>query len=166
LRIGWGEGIINASNEEEYMAPSLESLGIDRMSVDERLALVEAIWESLTAQVEAAPLTDAQKAEVERRWAVHQANPQAAIPWEQVEAAALAELVRAHDLTTDEIVRLIQVLWDYEPAAQKQELQEELRCILAARELAKKPALTNETVDKAREAFTLGRVPFISQDMD
>jgi len=74
------------------MAPSLEALGIDRMSFDERLALVEAIWDSLAAQTAVAPLTDAQKAEVDRRWAAHQANPQAAIPWEQVEAAALARL--------------------------------------------------------------------------
>lgn len=74
------------------MAVSLETLGIDRMSVDERLALVEAIWDSITPQTEATPLTDAQKAEVDRRLAAHQANPQAAIPWEQVEAAALARL--------------------------------------------------------------------------
>ena len=74
------------------MAPSLEALGIDRMSMDERLALVEAIWDSLAAQVATAPLTDAQKAEVDRRWAAHQAAPQAAIPWEQVEAAALKRL--------------------------------------------------------------------------
>jgi putative addiction module component (TIGR02574 family) len=74
------------------MAPSLEALGIDRMSFEERLALVEAIWDSLAAQTAVAPLTDAQKAEVDRRWAAHQANPQAAIPWEQVEAAALARL--------------------------------------------------------------------------
>jgi putative addiction module component (TIGR02574 family) len=148
------------------MSPTLESLGIDRMSVDERLALVGAIWDSIATEVEATPLTDAHKAEVERRWAAHQANPQAAVPWEQVEASTLAELVRTHDLTPDEIMRLIQVLWDYEPAVQKQELREELRCILAARELAKTPALTNETVDKAREAFTSGRVPFVPQDMD
>ncbi len=75
-------------------------------------------------------------------------------------------MIRTHDLNADEIVRLLQVLWDYEPAAQQQELQEELRCILAARELAIKPNLTNEFVDRAREAFTSGRVPFVPQDMD
>ena len=42
--------------------PTLEALGIDRMSVDERLALVEAIWDSIAAQTETTPLTDAQKA--------------------------------------------------------------------------------------------------------
>lgn len=74
------------------MSPSLEALGIDRLSVAERLALAEAIWASVTPELEAAPLSDAQKAEVDRRLAAHRANPQAAIPWEQVEAAALARL--------------------------------------------------------------------------
>jgi putative addiction module component (TIGR02574 family) len=74
------------------MTPSLESLGIDRMSVAERLALAEAIWESIAPQIEAAPLTDAQKAEIDRRLTAHEANPGAAIPWEEVEAAALARL--------------------------------------------------------------------------
>lgn len=74
------------------MPPSLETLGIDRMSVQERLALVEAIWDSIAPETEAAPLTDAQQKEVDRRWAAHKANPQAAIPWEKVEAAALARL--------------------------------------------------------------------------
>ncbi len=74
------------------MSPSLEALGIDRMSVADRLALAEAIWDSITPQIEAAPLTDAQKVEIDRRLAAHRANPQAAIPWEQVEAAAFARL--------------------------------------------------------------------------
>jgi hypothetical protein len=82
-------------------------------------------------------------------------------PWEQVEAGELARLIRANDLTPDEIVRLVQVLWDSEPAEQKRELHEELRCILAARDLATKPPLTNEVVDKARAAFASGRVPFV-----
>jgi putative addiction module component (TIGR02574 family) len=68
----------------------LESLGIDRLTVDERIALVQAIWDSIAAEVERAPLTDEQKAEIDRRLAAHRANPQAAIPWEQVEAEALA----------------------------------------------------------------------------
>ena len=35
---------------------------------------------------DSAPLTDAQKQEIDRRLAAHRANPKAAIPWEQVEA--------------------------------------------------------------------------------
>jgi putative addiction module component (TIGR02574 family) len=145
---------------------SLAELGIDRLSVEERLALADAIWDSVAAEAEAAPLTAAQRQEIERRLAAHSPNQQPAIPWERVEAGELARLIRAHDLNSDEIVRLVRVLWDYPPEAQQAELQEELRCVLAARDLAKRPKLTNETVDKAREAFASGRVPFVPQEMD
>jgi putative addiction module component (TIGR02574 family) len=70
----------------------LEALGIDQLSADERLRLIGEIWDSIAPQVEQAPLTEAQKAEIDRRLAAHRANPQAAIPWEQVEAEALARL--------------------------------------------------------------------------
>lgn len=62
------------------------------MSSDERLQLVQEIWDSLADEAEASTLTDAQRQELDRRWAAHLANPQAAIPWEQVEAEILARL--------------------------------------------------------------------------
>lgn len=74
------------------MRPTLEALGIDRMTLPERLALVQAIWDSIAVETEAAPLTDEQKQEIDRRLAAHRANPQAAIPWDQIEAEALARL--------------------------------------------------------------------------
>lgn len=74
------------------MTPTLESLGIDRMTVAERISLAQAIWDSITPEAEAAPLTDAQKQEIDRRLAAHRANPTAAISWEQVKAEALARL--------------------------------------------------------------------------
>jgi putative addiction module component (TIGR02574 family) len=74
------------------MTPTLESLGINRMSVPERIALAQAIWDSIAAEAESAPLTDAQKQEIDRRLAAHRADPQAAIPWEQIEAEALARM--------------------------------------------------------------------------
>jgi putative addiction module component (TIGR02574 family) len=74
------------------MAPTLQSLGIDQLPVAERLRLMEEIWDSIAAEVEQTPLTAAQCQEMDRRLAAHRANPQAAIPWEQVEAEALARL--------------------------------------------------------------------------
>jgi putative addiction module component (TIGR02574 family) len=74
------------------MSPTLQALGIDRLSVGERIALVQEIWDSIAADAERSPLTEEQKQEVDRRLAAHRANPQAAIPWEQVEAEALARL--------------------------------------------------------------------------
>ena len=74
------------------MSVTLQSLGIDRLSVAERLELVQAIWDSIAAEAERAPLSDAQREEIDRRLAAHRASPSAAVPWEQVEAAALARL--------------------------------------------------------------------------
>jgi putative addiction module component (TIGR02574 family) len=74
------------------MSQALRALGIDRLSVEDRLALVQEIWDSIAAEVEKSPLTEAQRQEVDRRLAAHRANPQAAIPWEEVEAEALARL--------------------------------------------------------------------------
>ena len=74
------------------MSPTLKALGIDRLSVGERIALVQEIWDSIAADAERSPLTEEQKQEIDRRLAAHRANPQAAIPWEQVEAEALARL--------------------------------------------------------------------------
>ena len=70
----------------------LQTLGIDRMTVAERIELMAAIWDSIATETAKTPLTDAQKAEVDRRLAAHRANPGAAVPWEQVEAEALARL--------------------------------------------------------------------------
>ncbi|MGE3595242.1 MAG: addiction module protein [Dehalococcoidia bacterium] len=76
------------------MAQTFHTLGIDRLSVADRIALVHDIWDSIAAEVEQTPLTDTEHREVERRLATHRANPEAAIPWEQVEAEALARLRR------------------------------------------------------------------------
>ena len=74
------------------MTAQLQSLGIDRMTITERLALLDAIWDSLSAEIEQSPLTPAQQAEVDRRLAAHAADPGAAVPWQEVEAKALARL--------------------------------------------------------------------------
>ena len=76
------------------MPSSLEALGIDQLSVEERIVLVQEIWDSIAAEAEQSAITEAQRQEVDRRLAAHRANPQAAIPWDQVEADALARLRR------------------------------------------------------------------------
>jgi len=55
---------------------------IQRLSIDERLALVEAIWDSLATEIENLPLTEAQWLELERRLADHEANPDDVVLWE------------------------------------------------------------------------------------
>jgi putative addiction module component (TIGR02574 family) len=76
------------------MTPTLQALGIDRMSVEDRIALATAIWGSIAAEPHPPLLTEAQRRELERRLADHAANPDDVIPWEQVKAEALARFQR------------------------------------------------------------------------
>lgn len=76
------------------MSSLLNALGIDRLSIEERLQLVQEIWDSVGADVEGIPLTEDQKQELDRRLAVLDASPDAVTPWEVVEAKALARLGR------------------------------------------------------------------------
>jgi putative addiction module component (TIGR02574 family) len=55
-----------------------------KLSIPERLQLVEEIWNSIADETEALPLTDAQKAEIDRRIEQYRRDPDSAIPWEQV----------------------------------------------------------------------------------
>ncbi len=68
------------------MSTTLKSLGIDRLSTAERILLVEEIWDSIAAEAEQLPLTEAQKQDLERRLASYEANPEAGSSWEQVKA--------------------------------------------------------------------------------
>lgn len=54
------------------------------LPVDERIRLVELIWESIAAVPEAAPVSDELKVELDRRLAEFEANPEAGSPWEEV----------------------------------------------------------------------------------
>lgn len=74
------------------MNASIKSLGIDRLPVEERLILVEEIWDSIAADSAAVPLTDAQRTEIQKRIEEDDANPDDVTPWEQVKAATLARL--------------------------------------------------------------------------
>jgi putative addiction module component (TIGR02574 family) len=58
-----------------------------KLSVSERIQLVEDIWDSIAAEApDTLGLSQAQKTELHRRVAVHQADPSSAVPWAQVRA--------------------------------------------------------------------------------
>ncbi|OWK45621.1 hypothetical protein FRUB_01952 [Fimbriiglobus ruber] len=65
-------------------------MGIDRMSIEDRIALVQEIWDSVAGEGEQVPISDAQRTELERRLADSIARPGAVTPWEDVKAQALA----------------------------------------------------------------------------
>lgn len=68
------------------MSASLKALGIDRLGVEERLALVGEIWDSIAADSASVPLTPEQAQELDRRLAAHEANPDDVVSWESAKA--------------------------------------------------------------------------------
>ena len=54
------------------------------LSVEERIQLVEAIWDSIADRPETLPVTGAQRAELDRRLAAHLKDPGATRGWPQV----------------------------------------------------------------------------------
>jgi putative addiction module component (TIGR02574 family) len=66
-----------------------QSLGIDRLPIEERLALVREIWDGIAAEGRSL-LTDAQRQELERRADEDDARPDEVIPWEEVKARTRA----------------------------------------------------------------------------
>jgi putative addiction module component (TIGR02574 family) len=72
------------------MNASIKSLGIDRLSIEERLALVEEIWDSIATDSGAVPLTEAQRAELQKRIQEDDAHPDDLTSWEQVKASTLS----------------------------------------------------------------------------
>ena len=76
------------------MSPTLQSMGIDKLSRDEKIALVHEIWESVAAESGQFPLSDSQRRELARRIAEDDANPDDVVTWDQIKAEALARLKR------------------------------------------------------------------------
>ncbi len=60
------------------------TLDIANLSAEERLRLLEELWDSLSATPEAIPLTNAQREELDRRLDELDRDGPAGIPWEEV----------------------------------------------------------------------------------
>ncbi len=71
------------------MSPTLKALGIDQLSVAQRVLLVEEIWDSIAEEEEELPLTEAQRLDLQRRVAAYEANPKAGAAWDTARVAPL-----------------------------------------------------------------------------
>jgi putative addiction module component (TIGR02574 family) len=63
----------------------MASIDISGLSPEERLALISELWDSLDAKD--VPLTEAQKAELDRRLETFDEDVKGAKTWEQIEVA-------------------------------------------------------------------------------
>jgi putative addiction module component (TIGR02574 family) len=76
------------------MTVTAKSLGIDKLGVSERLALVEEIWASICADAQRFPLSQSQREELDRRVAHDNEFPDDVVPWDEVKASVQAHLRR------------------------------------------------------------------------
>jgi putative addiction module component (TIGR02574 family) len=65
-------------DRNDYLSEAL------KLSIPERIQLVEDIWDSIAAVPEPLELTKDQEEELDRRLKELDANPGSAIPWEEV----------------------------------------------------------------------------------
>jgi putative addiction module component (TIGR02574 family) len=59
---------------------------VDSWPAEDRLRLIEEVWERLAAEPEAVTLTRAQEQGLQRRLDAYRDNPKAGSPWEEVKA--------------------------------------------------------------------------------
>lgn len=66
------------------MGQALHTLGIDSTSVEERIALVQDIWDSVAIEAGLLPPNAVEKIELDRRLAEDDATPNDTVAWETI----------------------------------------------------------------------------------
>lgn len=74
------------------MPPTVYTLGIDQLSRDQRIVLVQEIWDTIAADSASLLLTESQRLELSNRANGDDATPDDVVPWEQVKEQTLARL--------------------------------------------------------------------------
>lgn len=74
------------------MGVTAKSLGIDKLDIENRLALIGELWDSVSADTESLPMSDELKAELDRRIDDAESNPDAGVSWAEVKGATIARL--------------------------------------------------------------------------
>jgi putative addiction module component (TIGR02574 family) len=57
------------------------------LSIEERISLVQDIWDSIAAEQASTDLTEMQKQELDRRTADYEMNPDNVMTWEEIKAS-------------------------------------------------------------------------------
>ena len=68
------------------METSAKALGIDRLSVADRLILVEEIWDSIVEESDSLEVPQSHRDELDRRLSSRESDPLAGSSWEDVKA--------------------------------------------------------------------------------
>jgi putative addiction module component (TIGR02574 family) len=73
------------------MSATIKALGLERLSLAERIQLAGELWDSVTAAPGITLLNDAHRADLQRRLEEYRDNPPAGSSWEEVKARLLGE---------------------------------------------------------------------------
>jgi len=68
---------------------TLRLTDIERLSLTERIQLVQDIWDGIAAAPEQLPVTEAQQQELDRRLDAYQRNPQGGISKQEIKAKVM-----------------------------------------------------------------------------
>ena len=72
--------------EQQSLIPEIKKL-----SVAERIIIAEQIWDTIVADQESLPVTDAQKDELDRRIEAYHVCPQEGNSWESIKSKLIME---------------------------------------------------------------------------
>lgn len=67
------------------------AIDLERLTVGERLELIEQVWDSLRRGAPMLPLNEAERAVIEARRAEHRQSPDTAVSWDSVRADLLRD---------------------------------------------------------------------------
>jgi len=77
-------GLKKRAADAKLQSMVMPKLNIDELTRDERLHLIEELWNSLTVPSSELALTDAQRAELDRRLEEMDQDENLGIPWDDV----------------------------------------------------------------------------------
>ena len=74
------------------MGVSIKSLGLDDLPVEDKISLIDQLWEDVVVREGTMPISDELAEELERRLAAYRANPEDSYTPEEVREAALKSI--------------------------------------------------------------------------
>ena len=74
------------------MSISIRSLGLDELPVEDKISLIDQLWEDVIARDKVVPISDELAEELKKRLADYRANPENSYTPEQVREAALKNI--------------------------------------------------------------------------
>ena len=73
-------------------APQNPPPGFDALSIEEKIEYVQSLWDRIASDVDKVPLTEWQRQLLDERLNDLEKNPEAGIPWSEVQAGILRKL--------------------------------------------------------------------------